>query len=685
MYLNTAVFNIYGDNIVECSRAFHYILEGFKLANISITQEYDLQNITTPKFCIYTDKFRYIFIFIPGTSASRWNKDIYKELVLNNGGPLKEGADAIITRIFSEDSELVLASMEFSAALPAGNNTWQRSGRAYSLTAANIPYFYIVQLGGKEIKKGKDGKSDKFATRLPNPALSLSFTLNTIKKPAPSLIVYDQAPEADSAISDLYSNCYGIDDFSLYLFKLITEENNLHELKNIYNKNVEFLQLRSVDEKGKNFSGKDYKYIFEHKDPYKGLTEVVKERKIPWKKKTATKTFENFPLRNQAPIFRLIDFLSTKSYGIVSKDSLPLTFIPSEHRVEVANYICNQLYIDKVSDEFVKWIYKKEDLAICIINGFKPGGDDSRPDRGLPPFTKMLTNLDILTLMFGPAPPTQWDYLDSDPEKLNKTNGLWQSIFAFSDAILVDSSTRDNNKFVYNAYLKEHWVVQREKKESNTPISYFPKSVGEHDVDTSLHILFTYIGKHFESACNPPGGDWSGVSLLKNNIEYRWTSMYRVSQDGTKRPDHIYQLVYNSTDTLLLIESKGIKNDLLKSKEANVGIGMINYLKNLMARDYTAVKKDGEWKNIHGQMTLDKFLTFSAVAYLFTTDFDNEYTSAAELLVHSNTQLAFALEIKEKNSVMHIFTANTVAYNFAEYLLETMRNSHLPLKIYKPI
>ncbi|MEK4387979.1 hypothetical protein MKZ25_19800 [Solibacillus sp. FSL W7-1464] len=685
MTINTLYFNIYGDNIVECSRAFEYILKGFYLANITLTKQYNIENISAPRFCILTDTSQYIFTFIPGTSAARWDKDIYTEFVLNNGGPLKEGADAIITRVYGKDDEEILTSMEFSAALPAGNNTWQRSGRAYSLSAAGIPYFYIVHLGGKEFKKGKERSLDKFSTRLPNPALSLSFTLNTINMAAPSLIVYDNAPEADSTIQNYYSDCYGIEDFSLYLYKLITEQNYDKELQNIYKKNILFLKLRSHDENGKNFTSNDYTYVFQHENPYSGLAQVIKERKIPWKKKMAAKTFENFSLKHRTPIFRLIEFLSDYSYGIASKDSLPLTFVPAENRQEVADFICQELYPNKISKDFISWIYKEEDLVICTINGFKPRGDDSRPDRGLPPFAKMLANTDILTLIFGPALPIQWQQLDSKPEHLNKTNGLWQSIFAFSDAILVESSTRDNEHFKYNTYLKEHWFTSKKKKKNTTPISYFPKIVGEHDVDTSLHILFAYIGNHFESVCNPPGGDWSGVSLLKNNLEYRWTSMNRVSEEGTKRPDHIYQLLYNSIDTLLLIESKGIKNDLMKSQEANVGIGMINYLKNLMNRDYTAIRDANGWKNIHGQMTIDDFQVFSAVAYLFTNDFNVEYSSSPTLFQHSNSQLIFALEIKKTVSVMHIFTANMAAYKFAEFLFETMDNSHLPLKIYKPI
>ena len=43
--------------------------------------------------------------------------------------------------------------------------------------------------------------------------------------------------------------------------------------------------------------------------------------------------------------------------------------------------------------------------------------------------------------------------------------------------------------------------------------------------------------------CNPPGGDWSGVTLLDfgSGAEYRWTSLPRVSGKDGKRPDHVIE------------------------------------------------------------------------------------------------------------------------------------------------
>ena len=80
---------------------------------------------------------------------------------------------------------------------------------------------------------------------------------------------------------------------------------------------------------------------------------------------------------------------------------------------------------------------------ICFINGFKPTGNDSRPDRGLVPFTRMLVGKEtpILSIIFGPAPISVYSKLEDNIEKVALSNGLWSSVINFSDAIFIDSKT----------------------------------------------------------------------------------------------------------------------------------------------------------------------------------------------------------------------------------------------------
>ncbi|MDV6378624.1 hypothetical protein ORD22_10395 [Sporosarcina sp. GW1-11] len=264
------VFHIYGDNIVECTRTLQYILNGFPVKTI----RQSFVNITTPRFCIETSSEEFHFIFFPGTNATRWNKDIYKEFVLERGGMLKEGADALITEVTNDNEEIPIIAIEFSAALPAGNNAWQRSGRALSLSQAGIPYFYIVHLGGKEYKK----ENNQLATRFLNPALPLSFSLKSLTSPIPSIFVYSEAPEADDFYRNKFSNCYGEEIFSSILYKVIQSESYEEELRILQKKNTEFLKTRTNLIKSPEYNAKDYDRILESKAPYDALIEVTKEK-----------------------------------------------------------------------------------------------------------------------------------------------------------------------------------------------------------------------------------------------------------------------------------------------------------------------------------------------------------------------------------------------------------------------
>ena len=112
--------------------------------------------------------------------------------------------------------------------------------------------------------------------------------------------------------------------------------------------------------------------------------------------------------------------------------------------------------------------------------------------------------------------------------------------------------------------------------------SSIPQNYHEDDVDTGIHYLFAHILNKicFEGMCNPPGGDWSGFSILDGNSEKRWLSLPRVSNDiDGKRPDHIIELFGVFEKPLLIsIESKEKSIDL----EPDVGSRLINYLKRLM-------------------------------------------------------------------------------------------------------
>ena len=121
--------------------------------------------------------------------------------------------------------------------------------------------------------------------------------------------------------------------------------------------------------------------------------------------------------------------------------------------------------------------------------------------------------------------------------------------------------------------------------------SSVPTKFGEDDVDTGIHYLFNHLlSKHcFEGMCNPPGGDWSGFSIIDEGYEKRWVSLPRVSDfiEG-KRPDHIIQFFDVFKKPLLLsIESKEKSIDL----ETDVGIKLVTYINKLTAFIPSAKRK----------------------------------------------------------------------------------------------
>jgi len=144
-------------------------------------------------------------------------------------------------------------------------------------------------------------------------------------------------------------------------------------------------------------------------------------------------------------------------------------------------------------------------------------------------------DIDILTIVFGPAGSQTWKTLKENPRKLATENGLWQSILNLSNYVLSDSSTSNYGPLAT--------IIDRDLERKNIKVVFNAAKpmglFGEHDVDTAIHNMFSKkIDKEiFESMCNPPGGDWSGISFFDFSLktEYRWTSLPRVSPTQCKR------------------------------------------------------------------------------------------------------------------------------------------------------
>jgi len=314
-----------------------------------------------------------------------------------------------------------------------------------------------------------------------------------------------------------------------------------------------------------------------------------------------------------------LDFMALgagQSLGLTSS-SLPLSFVPKDRRGSFAT-AAKAIYPD-MTKEFEHWLAGDQaHLAIAWVMGFKPRGDDARPDRGLPPLTKMLAGdeAEVLTFVYGPAPVSGWKMLAADPVKLAKSNGLWEAILAVSDGVIADNSRKPDS--TPRGYLKKEWAAIL--KEDNPPLSVEPRVLilGEQDVDTAIHVAFESLGADiaFEGMCNPPGGDWSGISFRwsPDTPEHRWLTLPRVSAEGAKRPDHVFALFgHGNKPICLCIESKE-KIGLL---DANIGPRLKRYAEALFdgMPSIHRTQKGADWSIYEKEWVLQPISFVSAGAY----------------------------------------------------------------------
>ena len=174
----------------------------------------------------------------------------------------------------------------------------------------------------------------------------------------------------------------------------------------------------------------------------------------------------------------------------------------------------------------------------------------------------------------------------------------------------------------------------------------------EHDTDCAIHQILSshkVLGV-FECFCNPPGGDWSGISFFKNGKEYKWTSLPRVSE-LSKRPDHIFQIERKGRLIFVPIESKGYGKDL----ENNIGNRLKDYIKDLFNSEPTAYKSDDNtnWKFFEGSIGEVNYSMISVGAFLYKDE--RELTNH---LLRGNLDAIFAFEFGDITTLHFYSSAN---------------------------
>jgi len=643
-------FHIHGDNIVECERVFSLIRTAHEPGYSCVGPT---GNPSTPRFLLKNDIDEMEFILFPG--YGRWDENVLR-FITDVAGTLREASDCIITSVDGVN-ERALVAIEYCSALDAGNNAWQRCGRAYSFAKAGIPYFYLTDIGGYEL----DGNRGQKFRRYPNPAVPFSFVALSHRAGVCALPVYACNPSADEAFRVHFASVFDEALLKRLLCSIVHGKSTLQIEDDLREKAILFSELIQSRPDKSTTSQPDFlpKLAYKALSKKRGLIDYMLEgNAFPWRKSIT------IPLSTTAKRFLQLG----SEYGVgISRSPLPICVVFSERRKSIANEI-KGLYSD-LPTEVSSWLDSKNDLVICWIAGFKPRGDDSRPDRGLVPLARMLfgNEVDVLSFIYGPAKDEMWRTLRSNPQGLIQKNGLWEAVCKLSDCVFLDSPT--NKGITARAYLRSHWdakqkaMVARVRAVGDTPLKY-----GENDVDTVLHCLFAYLinASVFEGMCNPPGGDWSGISILDNEkrTESRWLTLPRVSGSATKRPDHVLQFFYSSKIVIVAVESK----ELAQRMEPGIGPRLKKYLTTLFSTppNVRRAHPNGSWQPYSGQRFKIQMEIATAVAFMSSSE--------AEIKgVLQTSQADFALAVEFTGSTCQI--RGIAGSSLGELILSTIKEA----------
>lgn len=626
---------IHGDNIVECERTLNLLCEAYEG-----TKKLLSGTIYSPRYGVFNGKNKTLEVELL-SGHHRWAVNFHEELRKFNA-PLRESPDAYVT-IVEQDKERIIFALEYCSALPAGNNAWQRNGRALTCAVLGIPYFYFADFGGVELDSNRNIKAPRF----PNPIvpfsyLSASNSLDTICLP-----VYEAHPAISASLREEFQPIFGLDESFILIRNLIEKKALRRSIKSLTDKGLILVKLLSENRKRiDTFRGKEWKIFLKKNRSLDKANWIVKnENSQIWKKKFSNKVKVTPSFKKLSIEFQKLNCLS------IGAKNIPICLIPSSKLADF-NSILEDVYGNKLTLHLKKNINspsRNYPLLVVWITGFKPRGDDSRPDRGLLPLARMLfgNDITILTIVYGPAHKQTWSLFQKNPLELIEKNGLWEAILNLSDMVLADSITSEFGAMLhYNAK-----KVKNLQTDILLPLSLaIPNQFSEHDVDTAIHLLFgnqIELGI-FEGMCNPPGGDWSGISLLhhKHQIEYRWTSLPRVSSSNGKRPDHVIQFILKSSNVYLVIESKTRGKTLSNA----IGIRLRQYLKDLINHPPIASKPlHQEWSLFEETYIPLQANILSAAAFCYTTLDEMKHE-----LERGKLDIVFAFDFKDLHEVSEL-------------------------------
>lgn len=315
------VFHLYGDNVVECERVLEILKTSLQLTDIVFSG--NPTNLVSSSYSALIGDVS--IIYFPG--FGRWKIDVL-QFLRDSGGILREAADCIITEVKPEGESLVLA-IEFCSALPAGNQAWQRSGRAYSFARANLPYIYLTEIGGYEL----DADRSKKAARMPNPAVPFSYISYSNSQENVVLIVYQFSPGADNKNKKTYETVVGLNEMNGFIAACLHSDkpNQMTHEKHLEKKVLTFVEglANQASSTKSTYTADEWAQLYDLiSKGHKPLDAIGSLRKIDWKKKAS--------IKGLTPTVRqLMNLASKYGQGITSRD-LPMCLI---HQNKIVDFV----------------------------------------------------------------------------------------------------------------------------------------------------------------------------------------------------------------------------------------------------------------------------------------------------------------------------------------------------------